>query len=425
MQAIDHKRLHEYLDAFSVSTGVPVTLFAPDGAILKEFQTEKKFCQFFPIYREPESVCGTTMLFSAKSSYHLGEPYIFSCPSGLIHIAVPVIVSEKYCGCAVAGPLSMGPISPEFLTQVFEFNQVSPELLAKISLFISSMQVYTPEQIQKFSQLLYSAVVHSHKNWDDYEQLRLRYQRQLTVGDHIQKRKQSKPQNTSAALSAPTCSDLEDRLAREIQGRNREAALTCLDDLFEELVLVEGGNFDSIKLHFFELYISLARMSTERGASLRNIFGLDFKFINSLNELNTLDSLAQWSRELVVHFVDDIFAELPQVSSATTRAVSYINAHYMDKLTLRDLASALFLNESSLSKLFRQELGSSFTDYLNRIRIEHSTELMRNTDRSLLEISGLVGFDDQSYFTKIFKKVTGTTPRQYKSQLSSEKHTSD
>lgn len=44
MQAIDHKRLHEYLDAFSVSTGVPVTLFAPDGAILKEFQTEKKFC---------------------------------------------------------------------------------------------------------------------------------------------------------------------------------------------------------------------------------------------------------------------------------------------------------------------------------------------------------------------------------------------
>ena len=97
----------------------------------------------------------------------------------------------------------------------------------------------------------------------------------------------------------------------------------------------------------------------------------------------------------------------------------------MDKLTLRDLASALFLNESSLSKLFRQELGTSFTDYLNRIRIEHSTELMRNTDRSLLEISGLVGFDDQSYFTKIFKKVTGTTPRQYKSQLNNEKHTSD
>ena len=50
---------------------------------------------------------------------------------------------------------------------------------------------------------------------------------------------------------------------------------------------------------------------------------------------------------------------------------------------------------------------------------------MRNTDRSLLEISGLVGFDDQSYFTKIFKKVTGTTPRQYKSQLNNQKHTSD
>ena len=154
MPAINHKRLHEYLDAFSVSTGVPVTLFDPDGAILEEFQTDKKFCKFFPIYRQPEGICGSTLLFSAKSSYHLGEPYIFSCPSGLIHIAVPVIVSEKFCGCAVAGPLSMGPVSAEFLAQAFEFNQVSPELLAKISLFISSMQVYTPEQIQKFSLLL-------------------------------------------------------------------------------------------------------------------------------------------------------------------------------------------------------------------------------------------------------------------------------
>ena len=46
---------------------------------------------------------------------------------------------------------------------------------------------------------------------------------------------------------------------------------------------------------------------------------------------------------------------------------------------------------------------------------------MRSTDKSLLEIAGLVGFDDQSYFTKIFKKITGMTPRQYKSQIVEEK----
>lgn len=123
----------------------------------------------------------------------------------------------------------------------------------------------------------------------------------------------------------------------------------------------------------------------------------------------------------MLHFLDDVFAALPQVSSATTRAVAYISAHYMEKLTLRDLAANLYLNDTYLSKLFRQELNTSFTDYLNNTRIEHSIELMRSTDKSLLEIAGLVGFDDQSYFTKIFKKITGMTPRQYKSQIVEEK----
>lgn len=421
LPTINQKRLHEYLDAFSESTGVPVTLYTPDGDVREEFQAEKKFCKFFETYHQPGSECAKNLVFSAKTSYELGEPYIYSCPVGLIHIAVPVIVEERYCACAVAGPLSMGPLNEGHLNQAFTMNPSASGQLVKIALFISSLRVYTPNQIQKFSLLLYSAVVHSHKNWDSYDQLRERYKRQLTVGDHIQKRKQNKLEAPTTALSGPTYTELEARLSKEIEARNREAALTCLDELFEELILVEGGNFDSIKLHIFELYISLSRMATGHGAILRDIFGTNFELIAYPNAIGTLDELTAWTRDVVLHFLDDVFAELPQVSSGTTRAVSYISAHYMEKLTLRDLAANLYLNDTYLSKLFRQELNTSFTDYLNNTRIEHSMELMRSTDKSLLEIAGLVGFDDQSYFTKIFKKTTGMTPRQYKNQLAEEK----
>ena len=421
MPTINQKRLHEYLEAFSESTGIPVTLYTPEGGIREEFLADRKFCKFFEAYHQPESECTKNLVFSAKSTYELGEPYIYTCPVGLIHIAVPVIVEEKYCACAVAGPLAMGPINEGHLGQAISLNPSAVEQLAKIALFISQIQVYTPNQIQKFSLLLYSAVVHSHKNWDSYDQLRERYKRQLTVGDHIQKRQQNKLDTPSTALSGPTYTELEARLSKEIENRDREAALACLDELFEELILVEGGNFDSIKLHIFELYISLSRMATGHGAILRDIFGTNFELIAYPNAISTLEELTAWTRDVVLHFLDDVFAALPQVSSATTRAVAYISAHYMEKLTLRDLAANLYLNDTYLSKLFRQELNTSFTDYLNNTRIEHSIELMRSTDKSLLEIAGLVGFDDQSYFTKIFKKITGMTPRQYKSQIVEEK----
>ena len=123
---------------------------------------------------------------------------------------------------------------------------------------------------------------------------------------------------------------------------------------------------------------------------------------------------------MVHFFIYDVFAGLSPVSSITSQAVTYITAHYMEKLTLRDLASRLFVSDSYLSKLFRQEMDISFNDYLNKTRIEHSIDLMQQTDLPLLEIAGMVGFDDQSYFTKVFKRTTGKTPRQYKNSLAEE-----
>ncbi len=418
MSTMNQKLLRENIDAFCECTGVPVTLYSPSGEITAEFLAEQKFCKFFDIYGKVGGECGKNLAFSAKISYDMGEPYIYTCPIGLIHIAVPILADEKYCACAIAGPLSMGPVDDKLLEQALVLNSSSYSGLSKIALFISGMKVYTPNQIQKLSTLFYSAVLNIHKNWTDYEQLRARHRQQLMVGEHIQKRKVRGYPQPEPGNSSPTCAQLEVQLGKALRERDREGALTCLDNLFEELILVEGGSFDSIKLHIFELYISLSRLASEGGASLRNIFGSDFKLINSLNGLDTVSQLAIWTREMALHFIVNVFSALPQLSGTTTQAVTYINAHYMEKLTLRDLAAALFVNDSYLSKLFRQDLKTSFTDYLNNIRIEHSVELMRSTSLSLLEIAGMVGFDDQSYFTKIFKKITGTTPRQYKAELS-------
>ena len=64
--------------------------------------------------------------------------------------------------------------------------------------------------------------------------------------------------------------------------------------------------------------------------------------------------------------------------------------------------------------LFRQVTGMTFKEYLNRVRVEEAERLLTNTDYPIIDIAVACGYRDQSYFTTVFKKYTGLTPRQYR-----------
>ena len=88
----------------------------------------------------------------------------------------------------------------------------------------------------------------------------------------------------------------------------------------------------------------------------------------------------------------------------------------MNKITLAKVSNYLHINSSYLSKLFKQEMGMSFTEYLNEARIKRSRELLKDTDMEILDIALFVGYEDQSYFTKVFKKIAGKTPRKFRKE---------
>ena len=102
------------------------------------------------------------------------------------------------------------------------------------------------------------------------------------------------------------------------------------------------------------------------------------------------------------------------------QSIQYLNTHYNEHITLEDMARKVYLSPSYFSRIFKKETGISFSSYLNRVRIEHSKELLRHQNLRLTDIALLSGFEDQSYFTKVFKKVTGTTPLHYRESKGGE-----
>lgn len=104
----------------------------------------------------------------------------------------------------------------------------------------------------------------------------------------------------------------------------------------------------------------------------------------------------------------------PQTSALIKRTVAYLHQNYWKPLSRTDLAEYIGMSEDYLSRAFSQELGISLWDYLNRYRILRAKELLIQTDNSISQIARRVGYPDPAYFSRVFRKLTGLSPRSYR-----------
>lgn len=100
------------------------------------------------------------------------------------------------------------------------------------------------------------------------------------------------------------------------------------------------------------------------------------------------------------------------------KVVAYLETDLSADLTLNQLASDLGVNASYLSILFSKEMGTSLTDYVNHYRIEHAQTLLANTDVPIKDIALRCGIGDIHYFTRLFKKISGATPKAWRESTS-------
>lgn len=100
--------------------------------------------------------------------------------------------------------------------------------------------------------------------------------------------------------------------------------------------------------------------------------------------------------------------------AALQRVVEYIDNHYSSPITLALLSEMFQINQSYLSKLFRDKMNKNFVYYLNEVRIRHARQLLAGSRLSVDEIAERTGFNNANYFVRVFKKTTGMTIGEYR-----------
>ena len=96
------------------------------------------------------------------------------------------------------------------------------------------------------------------------------------------------------------------------------------------------------------------------------------------------------------------------------KAIEYINEHYNENLTLQKVAEIVGISSGYLSTLFNQELKCGFADYLNKIRVDKACIYLGQNYFKSYEVAYKVGFNDEKYFSKVFKKFIGKSPSEYR-----------
>ncbi len=141
----------------------------------------------------------------------------------------------------------------------------------------------------------------------------------------------------------------------------------------------------------------------------------------------TGEQIARWSQigELVKSYIIMLcqYFKLQNKSDMhwCVRSINnYVNENYATALSLKRLAKLFFFNENYLGRLYKKEMGISFSDYVTRVRLEHACALLKNSNKSVIEISYEAGFNNVTYFNRVFKAAFGTTPTVYKANLANK-----
>lgn len=103
-----------------------------------------------------------------------------------------------------------------------------------------------------------------------------------------------------------------------------------------------------------------------------------------------------------------------QANQFVHMAQEYMEEHYMENITLNDVAESIGISSGYLSTLFHNNLEYGFADYLNHIRIDRACSYLEQNFFKTYEIAYKVGFNDEKYFSKVFKKIKGMSPREYR-----------
>lgn len=220
-------------------------------------------------------------------------------------------------------------------------------------------------------------------------------------------------------VEAHTTSDFEGIMLSLI----RVGDIDGLKELFSSSSAGRAGKTASSYLRNIKnLFISTAtlvsRAAIDGGLFAEEALTLSDKYIQHAEKYDNYEQIMNLQFNMIMDFASRVqeITYGKRYDKFVRSITSYVREHLTEEINIDNMADELFISRSYLSSKFKKETGITLSQYIQEQRIKKAQELLKSSNKSILEISTFLGFSSQGYFQNVFKKVVGMTPREYRMQ---------
>lgn len=184
----------------------------------------------------------------------------------------------------------------------------------------------------------------------------------------------------------------------------------------EGMGVLSKNPLTNLKYHFVVTAAMITRHCIEAGLELEQAYRLSDFYILRLDSCMNDDSVANLHSDMVLDFTGKMLMlqKNAAISKPVVLCIEYIYNHINERITIENLVDFTGLSPSYLSRLFKQNIGISISDYIREKKIEKAENLLKYSDISQIEIANYLAFSSQSHFIQTFEKHVGLTPKKYR-----------
>lgn len=409
------------MEAFAQTTHIPLRLFDGKGNLYwksKYFEKKINFCEWIRSHGGSSKACIKTHQESLRESLRWGEAILSKCCFFIMQMVSPILDRGKTVGYLVASPFLLidpSELQPEELLVMSREPCLSNQTLERT---LRSIPVLKDDEVKRAAQHLFGLSDRlSNPDLRDLLKVREAQILQGKIADQIRDLKDFDRELTPDSLSK-LFHDREKEIVTKIRLGDRNGAKEILYQLLAIILVQYLENFELLKVSILELLIILSRAAVEAGAKVEEMLGLRYRFVTELSKIRDQEELCLWIVKVLEKMTDQIY----QTRNARNyqrlkKAMDFMETHCDEPLTVEQIAREVYLSPSRLSHIIKEELGMTLIDYLSKMRVEKAKRLLNQDEIPIAQIAQEVGFSDQSYFTKVFKKVEGCTPKAYRMNL--------
>ena len=204
-------------------------------------------------------------------------------------------------------------------------------------------------------------------------------------------------------------------LLSAIRKGQKEKARQIINRILIRIYSLGREDLDMLKTLVLEMVVLMYRTAVDRGADPREMLGVNSSYLKTFHEIKDDIDLSNWLTRWLETFISTGLQNVgPTPPENIALAIEYMKNNLNEPLTRDEAARSCNMSPGHFSKIFREKTGHTFTDLLNLFRVEQASDLLDNSGLSVYEIAFRTGFNDQSYFSKVFKKYRQMTPKNYR-----------